>query len=332
MREPAHVGLEERAQVVHAVFQHGDAVDAQAPGEALVLRRVEPAVSQHIRVHHAAAENLQPILAFAETDFALVAPALDVDFQRRLGEREERRAEAHLHAVDLEERLAEFFQDPFQVAEMRALVDHQALDLVEHRRVGLIRVAAIGAARADHADRRLLRQHGAYLHRRGVRAQQEPRAVGLGREIERVVHLPRRMAFREIQLGEVVIVGFDVGTFRHREAHVGENGGELVGHLADRMQAAGLSRRFAHRQRNVHRFGVEPGIERGGTKRVLGCRDGGGDAILQPVDRRALHLALVWRHGAERLEQRRDLPALAERRHARRFEPRFVLGRSDGDK
>ena len=64
--------------------------------------------------------------------------ALDVDFERRLGEREEGRPEPHLDLVDLEERLAEFLEDPFQVAEMRALVDHQPLDLMEHRRVGLV--------------------------------------------------------------------------------------------------------------------------------------------------------------------------------------------------
>ena len=218
------------------------------------------------------------------------------------------------------------------MAEMRALVDHQALDLVEHRGVGLVAVAAIGAAGNDDADRRLLRQHSAHLHRRSVRAQQQPRAVGLGREIERVVHLPRRMAFREIQLGEVVVVGLDVGTFRHREAHVGEDGGELVGHLADRMHAAGLDGRVAHRQRDVDGLGPEPGIERGGAKCVLGSSDSGGDAILQSVDRRTLHLALVRRHGAERLEQRRHRAAFSQRRHAHSFQPRFVLGRSDGDK
>jgi hypothetical protein len=66
--------------------------------------------------------------------------ALDVDLERGLGEREERRAEAHLHVVDLEERLAELAQDPLHVAEVRALVDHEALDLMEHRRVRLVAV------------------------------------------------------------------------------------------------------------------------------------------------------------------------------------------------
>src|SRR5579871_4859278 len=71
--EPTHVGLEEGAQVGHAVFEHGDAIDAYAPGKALVLVGIEAAIFQHIRMHHAAAQNLHPIVAFAETDFALVA-------------------------------------------------------------------------------------------------------------------------------------------------------------------------------------------------------------------------------------------------------------------
>ena len=138
MRQPAHVGLEEGAQIVDAVFQHGDAVDAHAPGEALVLVRIEAAIAQHVRMHHAAAQNLEPVIAFAEPDFALVAAALDIDFHRRLGERKERRPEAHLDGIDFEEGLAEFLEDPFQVTHMRRLVDHQAFDLMEHRRMGLI--------------------------------------------------------------------------------------------------------------------------------------------------------------------------------------------------
>src|SRR5205823_13305931 len=66
-------------------------------------------------------------------------------------------------------------------------------------------------------------------------------------EEERVVHLARGMAFREVQLGEVVVVGLDVGTFRDREAHIGEDRGQLVHHLAERMDAAGLGRRILQR-------------------------------------------------------------------------------------
>src|SRR5436190_10314148 len=82
MRQPTDIGLEEGAQVRHAVFEHRDAVDAHAPGEALVLVGIEPAIAQHVRVHHAAAENFHPIVAFAEADLALVAAVLDVDLKR----------------------------------------------------------------------------------------------------------------------------------------------------------------------------------------------------------------------------------------------------------
>ena len=51
--QPADVGVEERAQVGHAVLQHGDALDAHAPGEALPLARIDAAVGQHARMHHA---------------------------------------------------------------------------------------------------------------------------------------------------------------------------------------------------------------------------------------------------------------------------------------
>src|SRR5580704_17400783 len=63
MVEPADVRLEEGAQVRHAVFEHGDAVDAHAPGKALVFVGIEPAILQHVRMHHAAAEDLQPVVA-----------------------------------------------------------------------------------------------------------------------------------------------------------------------------------------------------------------------------------------------------------------------------
>src|SRR5271166_6974784 len=141
MSEPAHVSVEKRAQVRHAVFEHGNAVDAHAPGETLIFVRIEPAIAQHIRMHHPAAENLQPVLALAETDLALLAPALDVDLERRLGERKVRRAKAHLDLVDFEESFAELLQNPLEMTEVRALVDDQAFDLVEHRRMGLVTVA-----------------------------------------------------------------------------------------------------------------------------------------------------------------------------------------------
>src|SRR3979411_29498 len=106
MVEPAHVALEQLAQVGHAVFQHRDAVDAHAPRKTLIEVGIDAAGPQHVRMHHAAAENLQPVLALTEADIALLAAALDVDLERWLGERKERGPEPHVDVIDLEERLA----------------------------------------------------------------------------------------------------------------------------------------------------------------------------------------------------------------------------------
>ena len=200
---------------------------------------------------------------------------------------------------------------------------------MEHRRVGLVAVDAIGAAGDDHADRRLLRQHGADLHRRRMRAQQQPRAVRLRIEEERVVHLAGRMALGDVELGEVEIVGLDVGTFGDREAHVGEDRGQLVDHLADRMDAALLRRRLAHRQRDVDGLGVEARVERGVLERVAARGERLRDLVLEAVDQRPLHAALVRRHRAERLQQRGDRAVAAERGDAHRFQRRLVGGRRD---
>src|SRR6185369_11406435 len=152
MVEPADVALEQLAQIGDAVFQHRDAVDAHPPGKALIDVGIDAAGAQHVRMHHAAAENLEPVLAFAKANLTLVAPALDVDLERGLGERKERRPEPHVDVVDLEECLAELVQDPLEMAEMRTLVDDEALDLVELRRVRGVGIDAIGPARADDAD------------------------------------------------------------------------------------------------------------------------------------------------------------------------------------
>src|SRR3990170_2657914 len=199
MLEPAEIAREEGAQIRHAVFQHGDAVDAEAEGEALIAFGIEPHIAQHVGMHHAAAENLEPLIALANADLVTHFGVADIDFHRRLGEREIARAEAHFHLWHLEEGFAELLQHPFQVAEMGLLVDHQSLDLMEHRRVGLVRIAAIDPARRDDAQGGFLFQHGADLHWARMGAQQRPRSVGAWREIERIVVLARGVLGRNIE-------------------------------------------------------------------------------------------------------------------------------------
>ena len=70
----------------------------------------------------------------------------------------------------------------FQIREAHVLAHDEALELMEHRRMGHVVIAPIHAARRDHGKRCAAREHGADLHWRGVRAQQPPI-----RKIERVV-------------------------------------------------------------------------------------------------------------------------------------------------
>src|SRR4029079_12607219 len=138
MLEPAQIAGEEGAQVRHAIFQHGDAVDAEPEGEALIALGIEPDILEHVRVHHAAAQNFEPIVALADPKFVANLGVTDIDLHRRLGEGEVARAEAHLHLRYLEEGLAEFLEHPFEMPKMRLLIDRESLNLMEHWRVGLI--------------------------------------------------------------------------------------------------------------------------------------------------------------------------------------------------
>ena len=205
------------------------------------------------------------------------------------------------------------------MAEMGLLVDHQTLDLMEHRRVGLVGIATIDPPRRDDAQGRLRFQHGANLYRARMRAQERARAVGGGREIERVVVLARRMFGRHVERGEIVEVGLDVGALGDREAHGGEDLGDLVGDLTDGMDATLGERTFAHRERDV---GALLGQLLGGCgarKFSPPCLERLTDRRLQAVDDLAVGFALIRRQRAERLHQLGDAALLAERGDADLF-------------
>ncbi|MNZ49220.1 hypothetical protein D3C78_669810 [compost metagenome] len=329
MVHPADIGVEEIAQIRHAVFQHGDAVEAHAPGKALIFIRVQPTGAQHVRVHHAAAEDFHPVLAFAELDDGAGTVALDIHLEARLREGEERRAKAHDDTVDLEEGLAEFFENPAQIADMRLLVDDKAFDLMEHRRMGRVGVLTIGLARNDDADRRLLTFHGADLHRRGVGAQHLALAVFIRLEEEGVVHFAGRMAFGEIQRREVVIVGLDVRTFGDREPHIREDGSNFIDDLAYGMNATALGRRLTNRQADIHRFRFQPGGNGGVLQRVLTLADEVGDFGLELVDGSAPGLALFRRHAAKRLQKLRNRAFLAKCGNTHGLDGRLISGGGD---
>ena len=65
MPQPAQVAIEEGTQVGHAVFQHCDPVDAHAESKALPFGRIDPTCFKHLGVHHAGAEDFEPVVALA---------------------------------------------------------------------------------------------------------------------------------------------------------------------------------------------------------------------------------------------------------------------------
>src|SRR5206468_11162236 len=73
-----------------------------------------------------------------------------------------------------------------------------------------------------------------------------------------------------------------------------------------------------------------PRVERRALQRLAPRGDRRGDAILQPIDQRALLFALLGRHGAERLQQCRYRTTFPERRNAHGLERGFILCASDG--
>ena len=87
---------------------------------------------------------------------------------------------------------------------------------------------------------------------------------------------------------------------------------------------------FAQRQRDVDGLGGKPRVERRGFQDVAARgRAPAVTRILGEIDRRALRLAFVRRHLAERRQQRRDRALLAERGDAHGFERGFIAGGGD---
>ena len=87
--EELQVVLKHQADVVDAVLQHGDALDANAEGEAGILIRVNVAVLQHLAVDDAAAQHLDPAGVLAQgAALAVALEAAHVHLDARLSEGE----------------------------------------------------------------------------------------------------------------------------------------------------------------------------------------------------------------------------------------------------
>ena len=256
-------------------------------------------------MHHAAAQHFQPARAAVR-----LLPG-DVDFCARLDERKVAGTEAHLE-IALEERTHELGQRALEVGERGVFVDQQAFDLVEHRRMRLVAVAAVDLARRDHPQRRLVGVHVTHLHAGGMRAQQAAIA-----EVERVVHGARRVMRREVQRFEVVPVVLDLRAVGQLVAQSAENVGDALQRAADRMQPA--PRAVPARQRYVDGFAGQARVERGVFQHGFADRQRLADRIARAIDRFAGGLALVGGQCPQLLQLRGDAAVLAQQGDAQLF-------------
>jgi hypothetical protein len=91
------------------------------------------------------------------------------------------------------------------------------------------------------------------------------------------------MAIGKVQRGEIVVVGLDIRTFGDGEAHVGEDRGDLVDDLGDRVDAAALGRRRAHWQADIDGFARQPFGDGGVPSSVLRAAMASATRALRPL-------------------------------------------------
>src|SRR3954466_7660415 len=321
--QEAQVVLVEHPQVRHAVLEEGDPLDPHAEREALDAVGVVPVlahVAEHVRVHHPRAEDLDPAGPLAQRAARAVlhealpaVEARDVDLDARLGEREEVRPQPH-RPLFAEDRAGEAQQRALEVGERDVLVDREALDLVELRRVRRVVVAPVGAAGDDDVDRRGLQLHRAHLHRRGVRAQHD--VVG---QVERVRLEPRRVVLGEVEGVEVVVDEVGLRAFGDAEAEAEEDILDLAPDGGDHVVVAGGRERGAG-QGDVDDVFGEPGLQLGRLELRLARLDGGLDRLARLVGAFADRAALLRRQLADVAQQVRQLRLAAEEAHPHLFQ------------
>ena len=122
------------------VLEHGDALGAEAEGEAGVFIGVVADARQHPGMHHACGHDFDPaaVAADAAAAFPLIlslskgiaGEAVYGHVHARLDEREVVAAEADA-AFFAEEAAGELVEGAFEVGEGDALVNRETLDLVE---------------------------------------------------------------------------------------------------------------------------------------------------------------------------------------------------------
>ena len=183
LTQEAKVAFKEKTQIVDAVAKHRQAFKAGAERKTDVFLGIQAVIAHHIGMHFTGARNLEP-LALSRS-----AGEHHVDFDRRFSEREVGRTEADYEIIRLKEAAQEVAVHALQIGKTDIGIEPQAFDLMEHGRMRRVAVNAIGTARTNDLDRRLMRTGVAHLHGRGVRTQRQRAAfVIIAVHIKRILH------------------------------------------------------------------------------------------------------------------------------------------------
>ena len=265
--------------------------------------------------------------------------AAHVHLAGRLGEGEEVRAVTRL-AVLAKHALNKVVERALKIAKGDALVDDQALDLVELRQVaGVGRVGTIDGARADHVDGRLLRLHGVDLHARGLGAQQHVGlAVGVSLgvcdaagvvvdHVEGVAGRAARVIHGGVERGEVVVGGVDHGTGLDGVADAAEDVLGLLDDLLDQVLVTDL--RTDARQRDVDGLVLQCVLEGGGLHLGGALVEHALNQLAHLVGALAHHGTILGGELAHHAHQASDAALAAEQLNARGLELCGVVGACD---
>jgi hypothetical protein len=140
-------------------------------------------------------------------------------------------------------------------------------------------------------------------------AEQQPASLlsrqGRRVDIQRVVHVHRRMVRRKVERGEVIPVGLHLRTYRDGESDSPEDADDLVDDPGDRM--LGTDPPVASRH-----GAIDGGLLLASTLRFQHLAAPGERLLeksLEPIDRRAVGLPLLCRPGGHRPERSRELTA-----------------------
>ena len=265
--------------------------------------------------------------------------AAHVHLAAGLGEGEEVRTVTRL-AVLAKHALNKVVERALKIAEGDALVDDQALDLVELRQVaGIGRVGTIDGARADHVDGRLLRLHGMDLNARGLGAQQHVRlAVGVRLgvrdaagvvvdHIEGIAGRAARVIHGCVERGEVVVGGVDHGAGLDGVADAAEDVLGLLDNLLDQVLVTDL--RADARQRDIDGLVLKCVLEGGGLHLGRALVEHALDQLAHLVGALAHHGAILGGELAHHAHQAGDAALAAEQLNACGLELGGVVGAGD---